>query len=44
MRSAVSISEGQDSFPAMVKAAERGDVVTVTRRGKPVALVIGHER
>ncbi len=44
MKSAVSISEGQDSFPAMVKAAERGDVVTVTRRGKPVALVIGHER
>lgn len=44
MKSTVSISEGQDSFPALVKAAERGGVVTVTRHDEPVACVIGHER
>ena len=44
MKSTVSISEGQDSFPAVVKAAERGRVVTVTRHDEPVACVIGHER
>ena len=44
MKSTVSISEGQDSFPAVVKAAERGGVVTVTRHDEPVACVIGHDR
>ena len=44
MKSTYSISEGQDSFPAMVKEAESGTVVTVTRHDKPVACVIGHER
>jgi antitoxin YefM len=44
MNSTVSISEGQDSFPAVVKAAERGSVVTVTRHNEPVACVIGHGR
>jgi antitoxin YefM len=44
MKSTVSISEGQDSFPALVKAAEKGKVVTVTRHNEPVACVIGHER
>ena len=44
MKSTVSISEGQDSFPAMVKAAETGKVVTVTRHDEPVACLIGHER
>jgi antitoxin YefM len=44
MKSTVSISEGQDAFPAMVKAAEKGGVVTVTRHDEPVACVIGHER
>jgi len=44
MKSTVSISEGQDSFPALVKVAEKGGVVTVTRHNEPVACVIGHER
>lgn len=44
MKSTVSITEGQDSFPALVKAAEKGRVVTVTRHNEPVACVIGHER
>jgi len=44
MKSTVSISEGQDTFPALVKAAEKGNVVTVTRHDEPVACVIGHER
>ncbi len=44
MKSTVSITEGQDSFPALVKAAEKGRVVTVTRHDEPVACVIGHER
>ena len=44
MKSTVSVTEGQDSFPAVVKAAEQGQVVTVTRHDEPVACVIGHER
>lgn len=44
MKSTVSISEGQDQFPALVKSAERGNVVTVTRHNEPVACVISHER
>jgi antitoxin YefM len=44
MKSTVSITEGQDTFPALVKAAENGKVVTVTRHDEPVACVIGHER
>jgi prevent-host-death family protein len=44
MKSTVSITEGQDSFPSLVKAAEKGKVVTVTRHDEPVACVIGHER
>ena len=44
MKSTVSVSEGQDTFPALIKAAEKGRVVTVTRHDEPVACVIGHER
>ena len=44
MKSTVSISEGQDAFPALVKAAEKGKVVSITRHDEPVACVIGHER
>lgn len=38
------MSEGQDAFPALVKAAERGGVVTVTRHDEPVACLIGRAR
>ena len=44
MKSTVSISEGQNTFPALVKAAERGSVVTITRHDEPVACVMGYER
>ncbi len=44
MKSNVSVSEGQNNFSAIVKAAEGGRVVTVTRHETPVACVIGHER
>jgi prevent-host-death family protein len=44
MKSTVSVSEGQNAFPALVRAAEKGGVVTVTRHDEPVACVIGHER
>ena len=44
MKSTVSISEGQNTFPALVKAAENGAVVTVTRHDTPVAYVMGYER
>lgn len=44
MKSTVSISEGQNNFPALVKAAEKGNVVTVTRHDEPVACVMGYQR
>jgi antitoxin YefM len=44
MKSTVSISEGQNSFPSLIKAAEKGSVVTVTRHDAPVAYVMGYER
>ena len=44
MKSTVSISEGQDAFPSLVKAAEKGKVVSITRHNEPVACMIGHER
>lgn len=40
----MSISEGQNNFPAIIKAAEKGGLVTVTRHDQPVACVISHER
>lgn len=44
MKSTVSITEGQDAFPALMKAAEKGRVITVTRHDQPVACVVGYER
>ena len=44
MKSTVSISEGQNNFPALVKAAEKGRVITVTRHDEPVACVIAYDR
>lgn len=44
MKSTVSVTAGQDAFPALVKAAEKGRIVTVTRHDEPVACLIGHER
>ena len=36
----VSIAQAKDHFSEIVQAAERGEVVVVTRRGKPVARVV----
>ena len=44
MKSTVSISEGQNHFPALVKAVEKGRVVTITRHSEPVACVMSYER
>jgi prevent-host-death family protein len=44
MKSTVSVSEGQARFPAIVKIAEMGGVVTVTRHDEPVACIMGFER
>jgi prevent-host-death family protein len=44
MKSTVSVSEGQARFPAMVKSAEKGGVITVTRHNQPVAYVLGSDR
>jgi antitoxin YefM len=44
MKSTVNISEGQNFFPALIRSAEKGAVVTVTRHDAPVAYVMGYER
>lgn len=44
VKSTVSISEGQNNFPALVKAVEKGRIVTVTRHDEPVACVMSHQR
>ena len=36
----VSIAQAKDHFSEIVQAAERGEVVVVTRRGKPVVRVV----
>lgn len=40
MEKQVSIAEAKNHFSEIVQAAERGAVVTVTRRGKPVARLL----
>ena len=44
VKSTVSVSEGQNNFPALIRAAEAGRVVTVTRHDEPVACVMSYER
>jgi prevent-host-death family protein len=36
-----SITEARRNFPSLVRKAEDGGAVRITRRGKPVALLIG---
>jgi prevent-host-death family protein len=36
----LSIAQAKDRFSELVAAAERGEIVTVTRRGRPVARVL----
>jgi prevent-host-death family protein len=40
----VSISNAREHLPTLVRDAERGHTVTLTRRGKPVAVLISTER
>jgi len=40
MEKLVSIAEAREHFLQIVRAAERGAVVTLTRRGKPVARLL----
>jgi antitoxin YefM len=44
MKTTVTVTQGQATFPAVVREAEDGAVVTVTRHDAPVAYVIGRER
>jgi prevent-host-death family protein len=47
MSRAWSIAEARDRLPALVHAAESGEAVTLTRRGRPVAVLISlaeHQR
>lgn len=40
----VSISDARENLPSLVRDAERGLTVTLTRRGEPVAVLISTER
>lgn len=40
----VSISEAREHLPSLVRDAERGLTVTLTRRGEPVAVMISTAR
>lgn len=40
----VSVKEAKDTLPALIRAVEDGERVTITRNGKPVVDVIPHER
>ena len=37
-----SIAEARRNFPSLVHDAENGKAVEITRRGEPVAVLIGH--
>ena len=39
-----SIKEAKNQLPALVRAVESGEQVTITRNGKPVVDVIPHKR
>lgn len=38
-----SIAEARNSLPSLVRAAESGKAVELTRRGEPVAVLIGRQ-
>lgn len=40
----VNIAEARKHLSALVRAAERGEAVTITRRGKEVARIVPAER
>jgi prevent-host-death family protein len=36
----VSVAEAKDRLPELIKAAEKGETVTICRRGEPVADIV----
>lgn len=38
-----SVAEARRTLPSLIRDAERGEAVRLTRRGKPVAVLIGYE-
>lgn len=43
MSKSYSIAEARDQLTSLIRRAEEGETVTVTRRGKPVARVLSEE-
>lgn len=39
----ISIAEAKNQLPALIHQVEAGEAVTITRRGKPVAVVVSVE-
>jgi len=39
-----SIADARNNLPSLVRAAESGRVVELTRRGEPVAVLVGRKR
>ncbi len=39
-----SIAEARQNLPALVRKAEAGTALELTRRGRPVAMLIGHSQ
>ena len=39
-----SIAEARNSLPSLVRAAESGKAIELTRRGEPVAMLIGRRQ
>ena len=38
----MSIAEARRNLPSLIREAERGKAVELTRRGEPVAVLVGH--
>lgn len=38
----LSIAEARRNLPSLIREAERGKTVELTRRGEPVAVLVGH--
>lgn len=43
MSKSYSVAEARDRLASLIRRAEEGETVTVTRRGKPVARVLSEE-
>ena len=43
MNKSYSVAEARDQLTSLIRRAEEGETVTVTRRGKPVARVISED-